>query len=228
MKKDVKAKIGEQFKSLELERVAPWRCPRWTTPNGTCSDDDSGAGRHTCGVTSQTHAKCRCACGVENLRDAGEREAAKHEARQRQVSIDVAPNGQGRVVVGGVDIANMVSSATVELRGMQATQVTLGMEYVRVVVEGEGVLDDETATALRGLGWAPPEHVSRLEQGDRARRMALQDEMGGLGNELREWDGLISLVGQLYRHNAELAKDVTEMSAILDEVPVSMGGRNEG
>jgi hypothetical protein len=178
----------------------PWACPRWTTPNGACSDDDSGAGLHTCRSTSSTHAKCRCACGVETLRPIGDREVAKYEERLRQVSINVGPGGEGKVVVGGVDIASLVTSATVELRGMQPTSVTLGMEAVRVVAEAEGELDDVTAGALVGLGWTSPE-------GDLLRRRDLQEALGGLDSVLRDWDSLLVFVRKLAEVNTGLTEN---------------------
>lgn len=81
----------------------------------------------------------------------------------------------------------MITSAIVELRGMQPTTVTLGIEAVHVVAEAQGELDDVTAGALVGLGWTSPE-------GDLLRRRDLQEALGGIGAVLREWDELVERV----------------------------------
>lgn len=135
----------------------------------------------------------------------GLREVARYEERQRQVSINVGPGGVGSIVVGGVDIANMVTSATVELRGMQPTRVTLGMGAVHVVAETRGELDEQTAKALEALGWSGPDT-------ELLRRRDLQEALGGLGTVLRDWDDLMEWVRLLVTHNGELAKEISSLS----------------
>lgn len=139
----------------------------------------------------------------------GLREVARYEERLRQVSINVGPGGVGSVTVGGVDIANMVTSATVELRGMQPTRVALGMEAVRVVAEAQGELDEQTAKALEALGWSGPDT-------ELLRRRDLQEALGGLGTVLREWDDLLGWVRRLVEFNEQLLEERGALAVLLD------------
>lgn len=125
------------------------------------------------------------------------------------MSINFGPGGEGKVVVAGVDIANLITSATVELRGMQPTSVTLGMEAVRVVAEANGELDDVTAGALVGLGWTSPE-------GDLLRRRDLQEALGGLGTVLREWSDLLGWVRRGLEFNEQLLEERSALAVLLD------------
>jgi hypothetical protein len=160
----------------------PWCCPRWTSPNGACSDDDSGAGLHTCRVTSPTHAKCRCACGVETLRPVGDRLVG--------ASVSVDEKGRGRVVAGLTDITNHVSGGVVEFKAMHETRITVELPVASLFARGEVELDEETAKALEALGWSGPDT-------ELLRRRDLQEALGGLGAVLREWDDLLDVVRQL-------------------------------
>ena len=186
------------------------QCPRWTTVNGTCSYDDSGAGEHVCSVLAPGHAKCRCACGVETLRPAGDREVARYEERIKRASVTVDEKGHGRVVAGGVDISSMVSGGTVEFKSGELTKLTVSMWRVLATARGEIELDEETDNALIALGWTSPE-------GDLLRRRDLQEALGGLGTVLREWDSLLVFARKLAEVNTELTESGAERLGALRE-----------
>lgn len=196
------------------------KCPRWTTPNGTCSDDDSGAGQHACNVLAPGHAKCRCACGVETLRPAGDREVARYEERIGRASITVDEKGTGRVVVGLTDISNHVSGGVVEFNAGHPTVLKVAMACVSLAARGDIELDEETAKALEALGWSGPDT-------ELLRRRDLQEALGGLGTVLREWDALLEWVRLLVTHNGELAKEISSLSEgdeVLAKVTEALGG----
>lgn len=188
----------------------------WTTPDRPCMEAVTPQGQHHCAHVDtyseheqQVHPKCECRCGATHKKPVAQLMIDRHEAKQRQVSINCGPGGVGSVVVGGVDIANIVTSVDVTLRGMQPTKVTLGMGHVHVIAEAQGELDEETAKALEVLGWSGPDT-------ELLRRRDLQDALGGLGAVLREWDDLIGWVRRLHEFNVQLTSEHEALAALLD------------
>ena len=78
-----------------------------------------------------------------------------------KVDLDLDEFGHGRVVVNGLDVSRVIGSDIV-LRGGQggACQTVLTVSIPAAIVahaEGAAVeVDEDTAAALRALGWTPP------------------------------------------------------------------------
>jgi hypothetical protein len=129
--------------------------------------------------------------------------------------VELQRDGRGSVKVGGVELNNEISELTVTAVPMRGTRVVVTLPHVELAAQGEIILSEETRRALTMLGWTSPEQLAGVSKAfSEAARVELQEALGGLGTVLREWDDLITIVRQA--------------NAILDEVPVSMGGRNEG
>jgi hypothetical protein len=165
------------------------KCPNhWLSlSSGRCTADVLPSGQHQCtlvdtgiGTESEVvHAACSCACGATAMR----------HAWQRQAVVDISAGGVGSILVGGMELNTLVTSGTVEFRGMQPTKLTLGMEHVQVAASGEAVLDDLTHNALLQLGWVPPETDARHREELRT----------ALRCEYEDWRWLTELAGELRR-----------------------------
>jgi hypothetical protein len=183
--------------------TAKAKCPAfWTTDEHCPRDDESG--RHICNLADD-HTKCRCRCGSTHKRPVNH--VKRFEERIGRASVSIDESGRGRVVVGLTDISNQVGGGIVEFKAGHATVIKVEMPKATLAARGEIELDEETAKALEALGWSGPDT-------ELLRRRDLQEALGGLGTVLREWDDLLAIVRQL--------------NALLDDVPVSLGGRNEG
>jgi len=84
---------------------------------------------------------------------------AAQPTRPLPVTIDLMPNGQGIVRVGGVDIGPAVTGLTVTShgggRGTTAT-LDLRVELHAAVDHSRIAIPDHTHAALLELGWTPP------------------------------------------------------------------------
>lgn len=193
----------------------------WTTPDGRCSDDDSGSGRHHCAHVDtyseheqQVHPKCECRCGATHKKPVAQLMIDRHEAKQRQASITISPTGQGRVTVGASDITSHVGGGTVEFKAGHATVIKVDMLLASAFARGEIELDEETARALEALGWSGPDT-------ELLRRRDLQEALNIGGSVLREWD-------QLVEHAKAVADGYTQVVLNEDEtlhkVAAALGG----
>lgn len=176
----------------------------WSTEDGRCSDDDSGAGRHACRLTDtglgsdreRVHTTCECRCGATAKRP--ESTLPEDLGSIDRTTVRVDEHGMGKVMVGLTDVSNLVSGGTVEFKAGQATTVTLGFPLaVMALSGGRGQVDEETAKALEALGWSGPDT-------ELLRRRDLQEALGGLGTVLREWDNLLGWVRRLVEFNEQL------------------------
>lgn len=170
----------------------------WTTPDGRCSDDDGGSGRHHCAHVDtyseheqQVHPKCECRCGATHKKPVAQLMIDRHEAKQRQVSVVLGSDGGGQIMVGPADVSKFVSSGTVEFKAGHAATVTLGFPLaVMALSGGHGQVDEETAKALEALGWSGPDT-------ELLRRRDLQEALGSPDVVLHDWETLITQVREL-------------------------------
>lgn len=201
----------------------PRRCPsRWADdvecPRGSALDP--GANHHCIGLDTpgvSPHSECACACGATIKRPVGDLNVARFEAQKSQgrASLTIDHAGRGRVSVDGVDISNSVGGGTLEFKVGHATVLRVEVPMVVAFARGEIELDDATAGVLLALGWLSPEQIEEATiRASNASRFELAEALGATDTVLPSWAALID--------------HVRRMSAVLDEVPVSMGGRNEG
>lgn len=154
---------------------------------------------HQCELLAgDVHAKCRCDCGAETQRPAGDREVARHEARAGKASLSVDGRGSGRLTVGGVDISKAVSAGSLEFNAGHGTVIKVELPLAAAMARGEVELNEDTAKALEALGWVSPSQIREvaLEASNKTRR-DLQEALGGLGTVLRGWSDLLEIVRQM-------------------------------
>jgi hypothetical protein len=85
---------------------------------------------------------------------------------RRQVVLDVSSIGSGKVIVGGVDMANDVIGVGVEVIPGRSTEVKLRMRggLLAALADAEVRVDSATSAALIELGWTPPGgHTPKLK-----------------------------------------------------------------
>ncbi len=189
----------------------------WSSEDGRCSGDDSGAGRHACKLTDIelgsdqecVHTTCECRCGATANRPEPSRPEDLGAIGRATVRVD--EHGMGKVMVGLKDVSHLVSGGTVAFKAGQGTTVTLGFPLaVMALSGGRGQVDEETATALEALGWSGPDT-------ELLRRRDLQDALGGLGSVvLREWDDLVGWVRALSEHNSTSYEERSALAVLLD------------
>lgn len=188
--------------------AAKEKCPAfWQDDQGRCSDDDSGAGRHTCNMADD-HTKCRCRCGSTHPRPVDH--VRRYVERIGRASISVDEKGAGRVMAGLTDLSSQVTAGTVRFRNGHPTIIEVEMPMAVAVARGEIELDEETGTALRAAGWKSPQFELEV-------RRDLQDALGGLGSVvLREWGDLLGWVRKLVEFNEQLLHEREALAVLLD------------
>lgn len=174
----------------------------WSSEDGRCSDDDTGAGRHACRLTDtglgsdreRVHATCECRCGATVERPAPTLPEDLGGIDRTTVRVD--ERGMGKVMVGLADVSNVVSGGTVTFKAGQATTVTLGFPLaVMALSGGRGQVEAETASALKALGWTSP------HEGDPLGKIA--DALGNHAPREIKWSTVIDVVRGL-RETVEL------------------------
>jgi hypothetical protein len=79
---------------------------------------------------------------------------------ERDVQIEVKPNGYGTVVVDGVDISPSVSGLTMDVTAGHPPQIAVFLRLPSIVLDGKlhpnPRLTDTERAALVALGWTPP------------------------------------------------------------------------
>ncbi len=175
-------------------------CPSfWTTDEQCAKAPDGGDGKHHCAVEPSHGPFCVCLCGERNKRPVDH--AERYEQRIGRASLQVDERGIGKLMAGLTDISNQVSGVVVDYRAGRPPVLRVEMPAAAFVARGEIELDDATAGALLAIGWRSPDDVAQLAR------------LAGL-DEGTSWD--------------DLADWIRRVSSNLDELPVSMGGRNEG
>jgi hypothetical protein len=94
----------------------------WSSDDGRCSDDDSGAGRHACRLTDtglgsdqeRVHTTCECRCGATTKRP--EPTPPEDLGSIGRTTVRVDEHGMGKVMVGLTDVSNLVSGGTVAFK----------------------------------------------------------------------------------------------------------------
>jgi hypothetical protein len=168
----------------------------WSSEDGRCSDDDSGAGRHACRLTDtglgsdqeRVHTTCECRCGATAERP--EPTLPEDLGSIGRATVRVDEHGMGKVMIDLTDVSNLVSSGTVAFKAGHATTVTLGFPHaVMALSGGRGQMDEETAKALEALGWSGPDT-------ELLRRRDLREALDHFGpaDPDADWDALLLCV----------------------------------
>jgi hypothetical protein len=82
---------------------------------------------------------------------------------ERDVRIEIKPNGYGKVVVDGVDISASVTGITMDVTAGHHPQVAVFLGLPNVSLDGKlhpnPRISDSERAALVALGWTPPEET---------------------------------------------------------------------
>lgn len=196
----------------------------WPDPQGCCSHSDAGDGIHKCRevdspVTTTPHTVCACLCGAETR-------TPSPKSITAQVKLE--PNGNGSIIVDGVELNSDVTTVTVLAEAMRGTSITVTMPHAQLAARGEITVCERTRQALTALGWTSPEHLAGMSKAfSEAARVELQEALGGLGTLLREWPELLDHVRLMVTHNQELAKETSSMEnegdTVLTKVAEALG-----